>query len=85
MYVCHCLLVWYITSLCMSLKNAKNHVLHLFGRLTDPGVCASLQAEDLACEKEEGYGPTVEGTSTLGNFTTQSEVGQALLGSTVCT
>ena len=69
----------------MSLGNAKIHVLHLFGRLTDPGVCASLQAEDLACEKEEGYGPTVEGTSTLGNFTTQSEVGQALLGSTVCT
>ena len=31
----------------------------LFGYLTDPGVWASLQLEDLACEVEERYGLTL--------------------------
>ena len=49
-----CLLLdWYIASLCMSLTMLKIMSFTLFRHLTDRGVWASLQLEDLACEKEE--------------------------------
>ena len=52
--------------------------LHFFGHLTGPDVWASLQLDDLDCEKEECYGmtsarsiKTVEVTPTSRNFTAE--------------